>query len=437
MFLELASFLIGYVIWKIFQTYCNRSKMPPGPFPLPIIGNFHQTGFNPPFSMEKLREKYGDIYTVSFPIGTFVVVNDGQLAREMMTTDEFACRPGALTFPSLEVFEGKNIVYSELGPNYAFRRKIVTSALHVFGEGVQLAEQRVNFEIQELLDRLHSTHGEPFCILEQLSMTMINVITQWMFTKRYEFGHSTLKMLADLDEKMTLFRQGSFYQVFPFLKYLPNTDISVCLGDVIKIQDEFLAKELQQHYETRQDDKIRDITDALLAAFEKEKLKNKNTDIGSYHDIKYLLVDIVIGATGTVTSTLTWMIVFLVMNQDVQMKLHQQLDEIIGRNRLPCWKDSENLPYVSATICETMRCSVFIPCLPRKANKDTIIRGKIIPKDTGVLINLWNIYTNPKEWDDPKSFKPERFLDCDGKFIRWNTLSNFIPFGARRRACVG
>ena len=62
----------------------------------------------------------------------------------------------------MEAFEGKDIVYSDLGLNYIFRRKIVTSALHVFGEGVQLAEERVNFEIQELLDRLHATNGQAF-----------------------------------------------------------------------------------------------------------------------------------------------------------------------------------------------------------------------------------------------------------------------------------
>ena len=438
MFLELATLMTAYMLWFCFNTYLSRRKMPPGPFPLPIIGNIHQTGSNPPFSMGNLRKKYGDIYTVTFPIGTFVIVNNGQVARELMSKDDFACRPGATTFPSMEVFEGKNIVYSDLGPNYIFRRKIVTSALHVFGEGVQLAEERVNFEIQDLLDRLNSTNGQAFCIREQLSMTMINVIMEWLFSKRYEFGHPTLRMLADLDEKMmTLFRQGSFYQVLPFLKYLPNTGIAVCLDEVIKIRDDFLAKELKEHYKTRQDDVIRDITDALLAAFEKEKLKNSNKNIGSYEDIKYLLVDIVIGATGTITSTLTWMILFLVLNQDVQKKLHQELDDVIGKERLPCWKDGEDLPYLFATICETMRYSVFIPCLPRKANKDSVIQGYHIPKETGVLINLWHIQTNSKDWKDPESFKPDRFLDDDGKFLGWNSVTNFIPFGAGRRMCLG
>ena len=110
MFLELATLMIAYMLWFCFNTYLSRRKMPPGPFPLPIIGNIHQTGSNPPFSMGNLRKKYGDIYTVTFPIGTFVIVNNGQVARELMSKDDFACRPGATTFPSMEVFGGKNIV---------------------------------------------------------------------------------------------------------------------------------------------------------------------------------------------------------------------------------------------------------------------------------------------------------------------------------------
>ena len=140
MFAVIISLLLGWVMWYILTTYTRLRKMPPGPFPLPLIGNVHQVGSDPPFSMEKLREKYGEVYTLTFPIGTYVVVNSGALAREVLVTakDDFASRPGASTFPSDDVFKGKNIVYSDFGPNYMFRRKIVTSALHTFGEGLNL-----------------------------------------------------------------------------------------------------------------------------------------------------------------------------------------------------------------------------------------------------------------------------------------------------------
>lgn len=214
----------------------------------------------------------------------------------MVTTkDDFASRPGASTFPSDEVFKGKNIVYSDFGPNYMFRRKIVTSALHTFGEVLNLAERRVNNEIQELLNRIESTNGRPFLVREQLAATIINVIAEWLFSNRYDIDDLVLKLFSDLDD---------YYQVLPFLKYIPNNSIAKDLEDVLKIRDDFLLSELKKHRATYQEGVVRDITDALLASFEKEKAKNPDKDIGTYEDIKYLIIDIIIGTTGTITSTL-------------------------------------------------------------------------------------------------------------------------------------
>ena len=109
MFLELAITLtLLWLVWFVVVTFVGRRKMPPGPFPLPFVGNAHQVGMNPPFSMETLREKYGDIYTISFPVGTFVVVNSGKLMQEALVSrkDDFAGRPDATFFPLNEIFEG-------------------------------------------------------------------------------------------------------------------------------------------------------------------------------------------------------------------------------------------------------------------------------------------------------------------------------------------
>ena len=440
MFAVIISLLLGWVMWYILTTYTRLRKMPPGPFPLPLIGNVHQVGSDPPFSMEKLREKYGEVYTLTFPIGTYVVVNSGALAREVLVTakDDFASRPGASTFPSDDVFKGKNIVYSDFGPNYMFRRKIVTSALHTFGEGLNLAEARVNNEVQELLDRIERTDGRPFCVREQLAATMINVIAEWLFSNRYDIDDPVFKLFSDLDDKMmVLFQQGSYYQVLPFLKYLPNNSIAKHLEDVLKIRDDFLLSELKEHRATYQEGIVRDITDALLASFDKEKAKNPDKDIGTYEDIKYLIIDIIIGATGTVTSTLSWLIVFMILHEDIQSEVQQELDRVVGRGRLPCWKDVENLHYLSAVIAETMRRSVFMPFSPRRAIRDSTIQGYHIPKDTGILLNVWRIHFNPKDWEQPALFKPERFLDDDGKFVGWTSLPSFFPFGAGRRVCLG
>ena len=117
--------------------------------------------------------------------------------------------------------------------------------------------------------------------------------------------------------------------------------------------------------------------------------------------------------------------------------LHQELDQVIGPDRLPELKDKKNLPYLEAIIAETLRLSSLAPlALPHKATVDTTLQGYNIPKETTVLINLWSLHHDPTIWDDPHSFIPERFLDNDGKFVP-PKQDRFLPFAAGRRACLG
>lgn len=100
---------LSWILWFVISNYFRRKKMPPGPYPLPLIGNALSVGNEPPFSMEHLRHKYGDIYTLTFPIGTFVVVNSAELLQEALVSknDDFAGRPDATFFPLNSIFEGE------------------------------------------------------------------------------------------------------------------------------------------------------------------------------------------------------------------------------------------------------------------------------------------------------------------------------------------
>ena len=181
------SVLVIYLIWFVFSTFKARKDMPPGPFPLPVIGNIHLLGKNWPFSLEPIREKYGDIYTVSLPVGNFVVVNSSKIMDEMCvkSKDDFAKRPSGSNLIEKELFKNKGIPFVEYGPYYVFCRKVITSALHMFGEGAQLAENRVQGEVGHLLERMQETNEQPFSPREHLSVTVMNVTMLWLISERY------------------------------------------------------------------------------------------------------------------------------------------------------------------------------------------------------------------------------------------------------------
>ena len=109
MVLEIAmSLVVSWIVWFIISNHFRRRRMPPGPYPLPVIGNALSVGNEPPFSMENLRKQYGDIYTITFPIGTFVIVNYGEFLQDALLNkkDDFAGRPDATFFPLNSIFEG-------------------------------------------------------------------------------------------------------------------------------------------------------------------------------------------------------------------------------------------------------------------------------------------------------------------------------------------
>uniref|UniRef100_A0A671K2Q8 Cytochrome P450, family 17, subfamily A, polypeptide 2 n=1 Tax=Sinocyclocheilus anshuiensis TaxID=1608454 RepID=A0A671K2Q8_9TELE len=137
----------------------------------------------------------------------------------------------------------------------------------------------------------------------------------------------------------------------------------------------------------------------------------------------------------TTSTTLLWTIAFLLHHPQVQERVHSELDECVGQARAPSLSDRSHLPLLDAVLCEVMRIRPVSPVLiPHVAMQDTSLGGHSVPKGTRVLVNMWAIHHDPKHWDEPEQFRPERFLDSSGRRV---TPSSFLPFGAGPRVCVG
>ncbi|XP_071452965.1 cytochrome P450 2D14-like [Hetaerina americana] len=135
---------------------------------------------------------------------------------------------------------------------------------------------------------------------------------------------------------------------------------------------------------------------------------------------------------------MSFAILYMILYPEVQKKVQQELDEIIGKDRLPRLEDRTRLPYTEATILEVYRLSSIAPTsLPHKpvTNEDYIIfRGYHIPKNAVVVFNFHGLHSDPKLWESPMRLIPERFLLKNGRGLNREAL---IPFGAGKRACLG
>ncbi|KAL0579343.1 hypothetical protein V5O48_002676 [Marasmius crinis-equi] len=144
----------------------------------------------------------------------------------------------------------------------------------------------------------------------------------------------------------------------------------------------------------------------------------------------------------TTAGQMAWLVLAIVLYPDIQKKTQQQIDTVVGRDRMPNLQDIPNLPYVSAFVTEVMRWRGVGPLsVPHRANTDDYYQGFYIPKDTVVIPNVWALNHDPNVWGpDPDDFRPERHLDETGQLkkpLPDTHEESHVTFGFGRRVCVG
>ncbi|ERN11292.1 flavonoid 3'-monooxygenase [Amborella trichopoda] len=142
------------------------------------------------------------------------------------------------------------------------------------------------------------------------------------------------------------------------------------------------------------------------------------------------------GGTESSAVTVEWAISEILRRPEIFERATQELDQVIGQTRWVEEKDIPQLPYMAAIVKETMRLHPVAPMLvPRQARESCTIAGFDVPVGTRILVNVWTIGRDPKIWDSPDEFRPERFLgsqiDVKGQDFE------LLPFGSGRRMCPG
>ncbi|KAJ8297795.1 hypothetical protein KUTeg_024326 [Tegillarca granosa] len=140
------------------------------------------------------------------------------------------------------------------------------------------------------------------------------------------------------------------------------------------------------------------------------------------------------------------MLRILISRPDVQHKVQDEVDRIVGHDRLPSVSDKSSMPYTEAVIFETLRLISHLPIgVPHVNLEDAKIVGYDIEKGSmifsymKILINTWNIHLSGKVFKDPYNFCPERFLGPDGHMAPADSpvRQGFLAFGIGKRACIG
>lgn len=138
--------------------------------------------------------------------------------------------------------------------------------------------------------------------------------------------------------------------------------------------------------------------------------------------------------TDTSAGTMEWAMSLLLNNPKVLKKAQAEIDNLVGHDRLIDETDLAKLPYLHCIINETMRMYPAGPLLvPHESSEDCLVGGFHVPRGTILLVNMWAIQNDPKIWEEPTSFKPERFEGFEGVRDGFKLM----PFGSGRRGCPG
>lgn len=438
-----AAWLVGAALVVLTnQLRRHKLNLPPGPKPWPIIGNFNLIGSLPHRSLHELSKKYGPIMMLRFGSVPVLVGSSVDMAKLVLKTHDviFSGRP-KIAAGKYTTYNYSDITWSQYGPYWRQARKMCLMELFSAKRLESYEYIRVE-ELNTMLRGIFNTNGEPIVLKDHLSTLSLNVISRMVLGKRYldQSGDNAIitpdEFKLMLDELFLLNGVFNLGDWIPCIKYLDVQGYVKRMKILAKKFDRFMEHVLDEHNAARDNDKEnwapKDMVDVLLQLADDPDLEVKLERTG----VKAFTQDLIAGGTESSSVTVEWAMSELVRRPEILKKATEELDQVIGKERWVEEKDIANLPYIRAIAKEAMRLHPVAPMLvPRLSREQVNISGYDVPKGSVVLVNTFTIQRDPKVYENPEEFWPDRFI---GKNIDVKGHDyELLPFGSGRRMCPG
>ncbi|XP_077801004.1 cytochrome P450 family 2 subfamily C member 18 isoform X1 [Macaca mulatta] len=421
------------LLLSLWRQRSGRGKLPPGPTPLPVIGNILQIDIKDVSkSLTNLSKVYGPVFTLYFGLERMVVLHGYEAVKEALIDlgEEFS---GRGHFPLADrANRGFGIVFSN-GKRWKEIRRFSLMTLRNFGMGKRSIEDRVQEEARCLVEELRKTKGSPCDPTFILGCAPCNVICSIIFHKRFDYkDQQFLKVMEKLNENVKIL-SSPWIQICnnfpPFIDYFPGAHNKLLKN--IAFLKSYILEKVKEHQESMDMNNPRDFIDCFLMKMEKHNQQSEFT----IENLENTAVDLFGAGTETTSTTLRYALLLLLKHPEVTAKVQEEIERVIGRNRSPCMQDRSHMPYTDAVVHEIQRYIDLLPTnLPHAVTCDVKFRNYLIPKGTTILISLTSVLHDNKEFPNPEMFDPRHFLDEGGNFKKSNY---FMPFSAGKRICVG
>ncbi|KAL4566313.1 hypothetical protein LXL04_030427 [Taraxacum kok-saghyz] len=461
-FVTLAASIICFLLFchTWLKSGVHRSKNPPVPEAsgsLPIIGHLHLLASSdqaPHKLFGSMADKFGPIFTIKLGVYRALVVNNADMAKECLTTNDrvFAGRPKIMA-SELMAYNYASLALAPYGPYWREMRKIVVLEL-ASQHRVQVLEHIRVSEVKSFVANMYENwvknRGSSETIKVDMTQLFANLNLNMTLRMAFGDGFSRGDKQKEDEVKNTIKRIVELFGAFvpsdaiPALRWLDIGGYEKEMKKLAKVLDDIIEGWLQDHKKkmssTTQhiDEGENQVFMAALLSRVQEAFKENIHGFSIDAMVKATCVAVVVAAMDTTTATLIWTLALLVNNPNVLKKAQEELENHVGKDRMVEESDLNNLVYLQAIIKESMRLYPALPLsVPHESTEDCIIGGYTVPKGTRLFVNFWKIQHDPEIWEDPFEFKPERFLTGEKEIDVKGHNFELIPFGSGRRICLG
>ncbi|KAK1358824.1 Geraniol 8-hydroxylase [Heracleum sosnowskyi] len=393
----------------------SSQNNPPGPCPLPIIGNIHKLGKHPHKSLASLAQVYGPIMHLKLGLTTTIVISSSSTAQQVLQMQDLA-------FSSRSQFDvvrasshnKYSVVLLPVGSRWRSLRKIMSSyifAANKLDKNQHLRRRKVHDLIRYCEKCCQS--GETVDIGRAAFLTSLNLLSNTIFSKDMidSYENSEAKEFRDFVWNI-LFEAGkpNLVDYFLILRWTDPQGIRRRMTGYFEKLTKSFDGLIQEHLELR---RVGNAESTSTIDVLEELLKMLQTDEIEETHIHNLFIDLFVAGTDTTSNTVEWAMSEILQNSEILVKVKAELNQVIGKGKIIQETDISKLVYLQCIVKETMRLHPPVPFLiPRQVEKEVQLCGYTVPKNSQVLVNAWAIGRDPELWINPLSFRPERI--CPG-----------------------
>ncbi|XP_046893408.1 cytochrome P450 2K1-like [Hypomesus transpacificus] len=424
--------LLFYLLTSSSQ---EQGKDPPGPRPLPLLGNLLMLDLKRPHkTLCELSKEYGSVFTVYFGPKKVVVLAGYKTVEQALVNHavEFGDREITPAFHLIN--QGHGILFAN-GDSWKELRRFALTTLRDFGMGKKMSEEKIIDECRYLIEEFEKHEGKAFDTTFPVNYASSNIISAIVYGNRFDYTDPQFKaMVESAKRRINITGSASVrvYNMFPRLGPLIKN-----VRALLALTEEFtrgLSDLITGLKETLDSQVCRGFVDAFLT--KKQKLEESGIADSHYSDnnLIFSVSNLFAAGTDTTGTTLCWSLLIMAKYPNIQDKVHEEISRVIGSRQVYV-EDRKNLPYTDAVIHETQRLADIVPMsIPHITSRDVTFQGYFIKKGTTVVPLLTTVLHDESKWESPHTFNPAHFLDAQGRFVKREA---FMPFSAGRRVCLG